>query len=172
MTSEGPTKGFRLTHVGLRVADLDRSIAFYSGIFGMKELGRMPMDTVTIAFVGYPDSVAPETPLFAREGVLELVCAKNSNTTIAKSNNYPDSRIVKLAFGVPDVKTAMEYIKSHNVKVLKEAGVVQGSEVVTTFLGCETPDKGLDKSLWQAVIGVPFIEDPDGYLIEIIPYQA
>ncbi|WAO91598.1 Hypothetical protein NCS54_00907600 [Fusarium falciforme] len=179
MTSEGPTKGFRLTHVGLRVADIDRSIAFYSGIFGMKELGRMPLDTVTIAFVGYPDSVAPETPLFAREGVLELVCAKarlplesNSNTTIARSNDYPDSRIVKLAFGVPDMKIAMEYIRSKNVKVLKEAGVAQGSEVAATFLGCETPDKGLDRSLWTAAVAVPFVEDPDGYLIEIIPYQA
>ncbi|KAJ3535076.1 hypothetical protein NM208_g7287 [Fusarium decemcellulare] len=172
MTSEGPTRGFRLTHIGLRVADIDRSIAFYSGRFGMKELGRMPLDTVTIAFLGYPDSVAPETPLFGREGVLELVCAKNSNIPTARSSDYPDSRIVKLAFGVPDMKVTMEYIKSQNVKVLKEAGVVQGSEVAATFLGCETPDKGFDRSLWEAAIAVPFVEDPDGYLIEIIPYQA
>lgn len=76
MASEAPTKGFRLTHVGLRITDIDRSIAFYSGIFGMRELWRMALDTVTIVFLGYADSVAAETPLFAREGVLELVCPK------------------------------------------------------------------------------------------------
>ncbi|KAM5374296.1 hypothetical protein ACJZ2D_006621 [Fusarium nematophilum] len=170
MESKAPTKGFRLTHVGLRVADIDRSISFYSGIFGMKELGRMPLDTVTIVFLGYADSVAPDTPLFAREGVLELVCPKNSDATIDNSTDYPGSRVVKLAFSVPDMGTAVEYIKSQNVKVVKEAGVAQGSEVAATFLGCETPDKGFDKSLWEAAVAVPFVEDPDGYLIEIIPY--
>ena len=65
-----------MTHVGLRVAEIERSIDFYSGVFGMKELGRMPLDTVTVVFLGYADSAASDIPLFAREGVLELVCAK------------------------------------------------------------------------------------------------
>lgn len=64
----------------------------------------------------------------------------------------------------------MEHIRSHNVKILKEAGEAQGSEVVSTFLGCDMPDKGFDRFLWEAVVAVPFVEDPDGYLIEIIPY--
>jgi lactoylglutathione lyase len=89
---------------------------------------------------------------------------------MAESNGYPDFRYVKLAIGVPDMATAMEHIRSHNVKILKEAGVAQGSEVVSTFLGCDTPEKGFDRSLWEAVVAVPFVEDPDGYLIEIIPY--
>jgi len=76
MASKDITKGFRLTHLGLRVANLEKSIDFYSGMFGMKELGRMPLDTVTVVFLGYADSAAPDTPLFAREGILELVCAK------------------------------------------------------------------------------------------------
>lgn len=82
----------------------------------------------------------------------------------------PDFRFVKLAIGVPDMAKAMEYIRSHNVRILKEAGVAQGSEVVATFLGCDTPDKGFDRPLWEAAVAVPFVEDPDGYLIEIIPY--
>jgi lactoylglutathione lyase len=76
MSSDAQTKGFRLTHVGLRVADIDRSVSFYSGVFGMTELGRMPLDTTTVVFLGYPDASSPQTPLFAREGVLELVCSK------------------------------------------------------------------------------------------------
>lgn len=73
MPPEAPTKGFKLNHVGLQVADIDRSVAFYSSAFGLKELGRMSLDTVTVVFLGYPD---PSAPLFAREGVLELVCGK------------------------------------------------------------------------------------------------
>lgn len=65
---------------------------------------------------------------------------------------------------------AIDYIKSHNVKVMKEAGTSKGSEAVSSFLGCDTPDKGLDRTLWELARAIPFVEDPDGYLIEIIPY--
>lgn len=85
-------------------------------------------------------------------------------------NNHPDSRFVKLAFSVPDMDKAMEYLTSHDIKILKKAGTAQDSDVVCSFLGCETPDKGYDKGLWEAVVNVPFVEDPDRYLIEIIPY--
>ncbi|EHK19786.1 uncharacterized protein TRIVIDRAFT_156108 [Trichoderma virens Gv29-8] len=166
MASKNPTLGFRLTHVGLRVTDMDRSVAFYTGAFGMKELGRMELDTTTVVFVGYPDAADPETKLFAREGILEL----NSQKSMKDSSDYPDYRFVKLAIGVPDMAKAVEYIKSHNVKIVKDAGEAQGLEVMSTFLGCETPDKGFDKPLWDLAVAVPFVEDPDGYLIELIPY--
>ncbi|KAH9204994.1 glyoxalase family protein [Leptodontidium sp. 2 PMI_412] len=166
MASKDITKGFRMTHVGLRVANLEKSVNFYSGMFGMKELGRMPLDTVTIVFLGYADSAASDIPLFAREGVLEL----NANKTMETSNNHPDSHFVKLAFSVPNMDKAMEYLASHDIRILKYAGTADGSEVVCSFLGCETPDKGYDKGLWEAVVAVPFVQDPDGYLIEIIPY--
>lgn len=89
---------------------------------------------------------------------------------MVESSYYPDFRFVKLAIGVPDMAKAMEYIRTHDIKIVKESGVAQGSEVVSTFLGCDTPDKGVDRPLWEAVVPVPFVEDPDGYLIEIIPY--
>ncbi|KAH7207851.1 Glyoxalase/Bleomycin resistance protein/Dihydroxybiphenyl dioxygenase [Fusarium redolens] len=168
MASQNATRGFRFTHTGLRVTDIDRSVEFYSGVFGMKELGRMLLDTVTIVFMGYSDSVASEAPLFGREGVLELNADKISSTL---PNNH-DSRIIKLAFGVPDMESAMEHIRKQGVRILKETGDSRGFEVISTFLGCETPDKGFDKSLWEAAVPVPFIEDPDGYLIEIIPYSV
>ncbi|KAL4863162.1 hypothetical protein BDV12DRAFT_189885 [Aspergillus spectabilis] len=98
MTSASPTSRFRLTHVGLRVADIGRSVAFYSG-----------RDTTTLVSLGYTGVANPQADLFARE--------------------------------------AMEYIWIHNVKILKESGVAQGSEVMASLLGCDSPDKGSDKSL-------------------------
>ncbi|KAH7086238.1 glyoxalase family protein [Paraphoma chrysanthemicola] len=167
MASISVPKGFRLTHVGLRVADLDRSIAFYSGVFGMSELYRMPLDTVTVVFLAYADSAAPDTPLFAREGVLELVCPKDQTKAAADC----DTSFVKLAFGTPDLAKTVEHLNAHDVKIVKHSGTAHGSEVPARFLGCALPDSGLHRELWDAMVNVPFVEDPDGYLIEIIPYS-
>ena len=76
MAFRQPTKGFDFNHVGFRVADLDKSIDFYSEKFAMKELSRMDLDTVTIVLLRYADSAVPSVPVLAREGVLELVLAK------------------------------------------------------------------------------------------------
>ena len=47
----------RLLHTMLRVGDLDRSIAFYTELLGMKVLRRhdYPEGRFTLAFVGYAD---------------------------------------------------------------------------------------------------------------------
>lgn len=47
----------RLLHTMLRVADLDKSIAFYTQVLGMKELRRSDNEQYryTLAFVGYGD---------------------------------------------------------------------------------------------------------------------
>ncbi|KNG51061.1 lactoylglutathione lyase [Stemphylium lycopersici] len=162
MTSNHSAKGFRLNHVGLRVADMEKSIEFYSSVFGMEELYRMPLDTVTVVFLGYADSADSDLPVFARQGVLELVCAKKSSETTHELNKHPDSRFVKLAFTVPNLETAVKYLTSQNVNFVKKAGTADGSEVAASFLGCEAPGKGYDKSLWEAVVPIPFVQDPDG----------
>ena len=61
--------------IGLRVADLERSLAFYRDVLGMEEVNRIKSDTVTIAFLGYPDNITTPDKMFQREGVLELVQA-------------------------------------------------------------------------------------------------
>ena len=47
----------RLLHTMLRVGNLDRSIAFYTGVLGMRLLRRndYPDGRFTLAFVGYDD---------------------------------------------------------------------------------------------------------------------
>jgi lactoylglutathione lyase len=76
MASGQITQSFRLNHVGFRVADLEKSVNFYSQIFGMKELSRTDLDTVTVVLLGYANSADSNIPVLAREGVLELVLAK------------------------------------------------------------------------------------------------
>ena len=47
----------RYLHTMLRVGDLDRSVKFYSEMFGMTELRRrdVPDGKYTLAFMGYAD---------------------------------------------------------------------------------------------------------------------
>ena len=47
----------RLLHTMIRTGDLDRSIAFYTGVLGMRLLRRQdyPEGKFTLAFVGYGD---------------------------------------------------------------------------------------------------------------------
>jgi catechol 2,3-dioxygenase-like lactoylglutathione lyase family enzyme len=73
MSSTFSPNGFKLNHVGLCVADIDKSVTFYTQVFGMKELFHMSLDAATIAFVGYASPENAEIPVWAREGVLELV---------------------------------------------------------------------------------------------------
>ena len=59
MTEELPTSDieFRLHHTMLPVADLDRSIGFYTGLLGMKVMGRRSDEArkVEVGHVGYGD---------------------------------------------------------------------------------------------------------------------
>ena len=56
----GETGGYRLLHTMIRVTDLDRSIAFYVDMLGMKVLRRrdVPEGKYTLAFVGYGDEAS------------------------------------------------------------------------------------------------------------------
>lgn len=64
----------RITHIGLCVADLDRSIAFYRDAIGMEEVGRMTVpDGVTAALLDLPSSDM-ELVYLQRDGVrIELL---------------------------------------------------------------------------------------------------
>jgi lactoylglutathione lyase len=64
----------------------------------------------------------------------------------------------------------MEHVTSLNARVVKKAGAADSEAVVSSFLG--KSGEGKDKEFWKAVEGVAFVEDPDGYLIEVIPYSV
>ena len=95
---------------------------------------------------------------------------QHSKTPVANSSHHPEFGLVKLCFTVPDLPACMDRMKAHNIKVLKDPGTVNGEEMVVTAIGSESPSKGRNKALWEAVKGVGFVEDPDGYLIELVQY--
>ncbi|MDD2704722.1 MAG: lactoylglutathione lyase [Acidocella sp.] len=124
---------FSYLHTMLRVGDLDRSIAFYTGLLGMRELRRteVPDGKYTLAFVGYGDE--------ASHTVLELT----HNWGV--SSYDPGTAFGHIALGVPDIYAACEKLRAAGAKIVREPGPVKFGTTV-----------------------IAFIEDPDGYKIELI----
>ena len=123
----------RLLHTMLRVGDLERSLAFYTEVMGMRLLRRQdyPEGRFTLAFVGYGDEAA--------HTVLELTHNwDTASYTLGTGFGH-------LAIAVADAAAACEAIRARGGKVVREAGPMKHGTTV-----------------------IAFVEDPDGYRIELI----
>jgi lactoylglutathione lyase len=117
----------------LRVGDLERALAFYTGVLGMRVLRRndYPDGRFTLAFVGYGDE--------SQQAVIELT--HNWDTaTYQVGTGYGH-----IALEVEDAYQACAEIKQRGGKVTREAGPMKHGRTV-----------------------IAFVEDPDGYKIELI----
>lgn len=123
----------RILHTMLRVGNLEKSLHFYTDIMGMKLLRKhdYPEHKFTLAFVGYGDE--------SDTAVIELT--HNWDT-----ESYDlGSGYGHIAIGVDDVYKTCDKIKEMGGKVVREAGPMQGSDLILAF-----------------------VEDPDGYKVEIL----
>ena len=116
----------RMLHTMLRVVDLDKSIAFYTKVLGMKELRRKdyPDGKFTLAFVGYGDE--------SDHTVLELT--HNWDTHAYDLGNA----FGHIAIEVADAYKACEEVKKLGGKVSREAGPMKHGTTVIAFV--EDPD--------------------------------
>jgi lactoylglutathione lyase len=123
----------RILHTMVRVGDLDRSIAFYTEVLGMKLLRRKdyPDGKFTLAFVGYGEE--------SEGAVIELT--HNWGT---KSYDIGNG-FGHVALAVKNAAKACADVKARGGKVTREAGPMKHGTTV-----------------------IAFVEDPDGYKIELI----
>lgn len=123
----------RLLHTMLRVGNLEKSLAFYTDVMGMRLLRKKdyPEGRFTLAFVGYQ----PED-----EGaVIELT--HNWDT-----DHYElGTGYGHIALEVEDAYATCDAIRTRGGNVVREAGPMKHSTTV-----------------------IAFVEDPDGYKIELI----
>lgn len=116
----------RLLHTMLRVGDLDRSLAFYTDVLGMKQLRRKdyPEGKFTLAFVGYQEE--------SEGAVIELT--HNWDTAAYDlGNGYGH-----IALEVDDAYEACARIKAKGGKIAREAGPMKHGQTVIAF--AEDPD--------------------------------
>jgi lactoylglutathione lyase len=116
----------RILHTMLRVTNLEKSLAFYTDVLGMKLLRRKdyPAGKFTLAFIGYQDE--------ADGAAIELtynwdVAAYDLGTAYGH-----------IAIEVDDAYKACESVKLKGGKVIREAGPMQGSTTILAFI--EDPD--------------------------------
>lgn len=126
----------RILHTMIRVGNLDRSIAFYTEVLGMRLLRHddYPEGRFTLAFVGYGEE--------SESAVIELTF--NWDTTSYDLGNG----FGHIALEVPDAHAACDAIRQRGGKVTREAGPMKHGTTV-----------------------IAFVEDPDGYKIELIEHK-
>jgi len=116
----------RLLHTMLRVGDLQKSIAFYTDILGMKLLRQKdyPDGKFTLAFVGYG--------------------SEDENTVIELTHNWDTENYAlgdgfgHLAIEVDDVYKATESIRQNGGKIIRDAGPMNAGTTIIAFV--EDPD--------------------------------
>ncbi|MBY0499628.1 lactoylglutathione lyase [Nitrosomonas ureae] len=116
----------RILHTMLRVGNLEKSLAFYTQVLGMKVLRRKdyPDGKFTLAFVGYQDE--------ASGTVLELT--HNWDTS---SYNLGEG-FGHIAIEVDDAYQACESTRKMGGKVTREAGPMKHGTTIIAFI--EDPD--------------------------------
>lgn len=116
----------RLLHTMIRVANLEKSIQFYTEILNMKLLRQKdyPDGRFTLAFVGYGD--------------------ERNNSVIELTHNWDTDRydmgsgFGHLAIEVDDVYKAVEQIKQQGGNILRDAGPMNAGSTIIAFV--EDPD--------------------------------
>ena len=123
----------RILHTMIRSGNLERSIAFYTEIMGMKLLRQKdyPKGEFTNAFLGYGDE--------SEQAVLELTY----NWGIESYDM--GTGFGHIALEVDDVYEATAQIKAKGGKIIRDAGPMNAGTRI-----------------------IAFVEDPDGYQIELI----
>ncbi|MCU7800182.1 MAG: lactoylglutathione lyase [gamma proteobacterium symbiont of Lucinoma myriamae] len=112
----------RLLHTMIRVGHLQRSIDFYTQIFGMSLLRQKdyPEGRFTLAFVGYGD--------------------EKNNTVIELTYNWdtdhyePGNGFGHFAIEVDDVYAATEQIRAQGGEIARDAGPMNAGTTIIAFV--------------------------------------
>ena len=127
----------RLLHTMLRVGNLERSIHFYTKIFGMRLLRQKdyPSGRFTLAFVGYDDE--------SNAAVIELTHNWD------KKEYSLGNAFGHIAIGVDNIIQVCDAIREQGGTITREPGPMKHGTTV-----------------------IAFVNDPDGYAIELIEGRA
>ncbi|SEN03338.1 lactoylglutathione lyase [Roseovarius tolerans] len=137
--TEQPNLPTSILYTMVRVGDLDRSIAFYQDALGMREIRRETFPEGRFTLVFMGYGNSPSAP------TVELTWNWDE-TSYQHGTGYGH-----IALGVSDIYAACERLTEMGVRVTRPAGPMK-------FAPTETGEKEV----------IAFLNDPDGYSIELI----
>ena len=137
--TEQPNLPTSILYTMVRVGDLDRSIAFYQDALGMREIRRETFPEGRFTLVFMGYGDSPSAP------TVELTWNWDE-TSYQHGTGYGH-----IALGVSDIYAACERLTEMGVRVTRPAGPMK-------FAPTETGKKEV----------IAFLNDPDGYSIELI----
>ena len=137
-----PVSTARILHTMIRIGDIERSLAFYVGALGMQELRRED----------YPEGRF--TLVFVGYGD-EASTAVIELTHNWDENDYRHGNgFGHIAIGLDDIYAVCECLAAKGVKMVRQPGPMS--------VASDTGNRDV----------IAFIEDPDGYRIELINREA
>ncbi|MBW2268667.1 MAG: VOC family protein [Deltaproteobacteria bacterium] len=129
----------RIMFVALHVADLTRSLEFYTGILGMREYQRYPgPDHMEVALT-YAARVSEAQP--TDSGTMLLLVHRTDDAAAYRHGNA----LSRIAIGVTDVGAAVAAAAKAGQKVIRQPTTIE-----------------------EGGLTVGFVEDPDGFVLELI----
>ncbi|ODQ50172.1 Glyoxalase/Bleomycin resistance protein/Dihydroxybiphenyl dioxygenase [Saitoella complicata NRRL Y-17804] len=160
--TDGPqpeeTIGFNLNHLCIRIRDPEVSLKFYRDVLGLRRIFTVDGNAYTVYYLGYPKDAGKHqsgeellNERLHRSGLLELIHVHGSENDNwpAYTQDHPYRRgFCHIGITVPDMHAAMARMKEHN----------GGVELEPRFA--------------EPVRRIAFVEDPDGYWIELVPNHS
>jgi glyoxylase I family protein len=113
-------------HAGMTVADLDRTIAFYCGLLGLRLVLRKPQKSGELAF------------LDAGGGMLEV--AAQPGAAPAKDVEPGTAGVRHLTFAVSDVDGLVGELEAAGVEIVERPRDAHNAEMIRRVAFCRDPD--------------------------------
>ena len=137
----------RLTHLGLCVSDLERSLRFYCGLFGFEEVHRLDLSGEAVSKLNEMEDVVVTSVFLERDGWRLELMAFDAPDVVASNAPTPLNRLgfTHIAFRVRDLDAVCDAIEAHG------GGILRASEIALPG-----PTRAI------------MVHDPDGQRIELL----
>ena len=148
-----------LDHVNIVVADLDRMVAFYRDVLGLRVTKQVTISGEWVAsVVGLSDVHADVVYLDFEAGPrIELIRYNRPSASRPEGIDRPNAQGLRhLAFKIDDIEAVVAKLKSAGVRFFSDVRRVPDSQV--TYAG------GIRKRLL-------YFQDPEGNLLELCEYK-
>lgn len=146
-------------HINIVVSDLERSVQFYTGLLGFKEVRRARLEGEWIEFVVGLKGVSADVVFVvapAGEPRLELLCYESPQGEAIPANSLANTPGLRhIALRVNDIHTAARRLKEAGVKLIGEPVAV--------------PSTTINHDAGHKILC--YFLDPDGVLLELAEYR-